>query len=291
MVMRPELWGRGAGRASLAADPAAPRLVVPTPGRPAVHPGHGAASWPAEPRLVFACGRYEGIDQRVVDDAARADAGRRGLHRRLRAGRRRGGGARDRRGGRPAAARRARQPGVAGRGLASPTGCSRARSTPGPSLARPARSPRCCAAATTGRSPAGAGTRRWGAPRRDGPTCSRPCPTAALDAADRRAARGTSRTTAEFHPAAHRLALWTSTAARRLSVGPAAGAGSPRMRAAPPHDRDPTRTDPAMNTLDALDAQTRCAPTSPPSGRATRSRCTSRSSRAAGRASRSSRAW
>ncbi len=45
-------------------------LVVPTPaGRPfgqAV-----AARWSAEPHLVFACGRYEGIDQRVMDDAAR----------------------------------------------------------------------------------------------------------------------------------------------------------------------------------------------------------------------------
>ena len=30
-----------------------------------------AQRWSAEAHLVFACGRYEGIDQRVVEDAAR----------------------------------------------------------------------------------------------------------------------------------------------------------------------------------------------------------------------------
>lgn len=30
-----------------------------------------AQRWSAEKHLVFACGRYEGIDQRVMDDAAR----------------------------------------------------------------------------------------------------------------------------------------------------------------------------------------------------------------------------
>lgn len=45
-------------------------LVVPTPaGRPFTQ--QTAARWGAEAHLVFACGRYEGIDQRVVDDAAR----------------------------------------------------------------------------------------------------------------------------------------------------------------------------------------------------------------------------
>ena len=40
--------------------------------RSAVHPGHGRASGPPSPGLVFACGRYEGIDQRVADWAAEA---------------------------------------------------------------------------------------------------------------------------------------------------------------------------------------------------------------------------
>jgi tRNA (guanine37-N1)-methyltransferase len=46
------------------------RLVVPTPaGRPFSQ--SVAQAWAGEPRLVFACGRYEGIDQRVVEDARR----------------------------------------------------------------------------------------------------------------------------------------------------------------------------------------------------------------------------
>ncbi|MEL4152934.1 tRNA (guanosine(37)-N1)-methyltransferase TrmD [Corynebacterium bovis] len=46
-----------------------PLLIVPTPaGAPFTQ--ETAARWSTEDRLVFACGRYEGIDQRVVDDAA-----------------------------------------------------------------------------------------------------------------------------------------------------------------------------------------------------------------------------
>ena len=45
-------------------------LVVPTPaGR--LFTQADAARWTEETHLVFACGRYEGIDQRVCDDAAR----------------------------------------------------------------------------------------------------------------------------------------------------------------------------------------------------------------------------
>jgi tRNA (guanine37-N1)-methyltransferase len=63
MVMRPEPWG-------LALDAIGPgHLVVPSPaGVPFTQAmAHGLA---AEPHLVFACGRYEGIDQRVLDHAA-----------------------------------------------------------------------------------------------------------------------------------------------------------------------------------------------------------------------------
>ena len=68
MVMRPQVWG-DALDAVCAGEPT-PRLVVPTPaGRPFTQ--RTAAAYAAEPRLVFACGRYEGIDQRVIDDAAR----------------------------------------------------------------------------------------------------------------------------------------------------------------------------------------------------------------------------
>ncbi len=62
MVMRPEPWGR----ALESVRPEGARLVVPTPaGRPFTQAM--AAAYAAEPHLVFACGRYEGIDQRVVD--------------------------------------------------------------------------------------------------------------------------------------------------------------------------------------------------------------------------------
>ena len=68
MVMRPEPWGRALD----AVRPPGTRLVVPTPaGQPFTQAM--AAAWAAEPGLVFACGRYEGIDQRVADWAA--DAG------------------------------------------------------------------------------------------------------------------------------------------------------------------------------------------------------------------------
>jgi tRNA (guanine37-N1)-methyltransferase len=66
MVMKPNVWGDALDELC-AGEP--PRLVVPTPaGRPFTQAM--AYEYAAEPRLVFACGRYEGIDQRVIDDAA-----------------------------------------------------------------------------------------------------------------------------------------------------------------------------------------------------------------------------
>lgn len=50
-------------------DPAAPLLIVPTPaGAPFTQAD--ARAWSNEDHIVFACGRYEGIDQRVFVDAA-----------------------------------------------------------------------------------------------------------------------------------------------------------------------------------------------------------------------------
>jgi tRNA (guanine37-N1)-methyltransferase len=69
MVMRPQVWGEALD-AVLAADDRPPRLVVPTPaGRPFTQAT--AQQWAADERLLFACGRYEGIDERVVSDARR----------------------------------------------------------------------------------------------------------------------------------------------------------------------------------------------------------------------------
>jgi tRNA (guanine37-N1)-methyltransferase len=67
MVMRPDVWGAALDEV-LAGEPP-PRLVVPSPaGQPFTQ--QLATELAAQPRLVFACGRYEGIDQRVIDDAA-----------------------------------------------------------------------------------------------------------------------------------------------------------------------------------------------------------------------------
>lgn len=68
MVMRPEPWGEAFDEL-VPADGPVPRLVVPGPaGRPLTQ--SLAADLAAEPWLLFGCGRYEGIDQRVFDEAA-----------------------------------------------------------------------------------------------------------------------------------------------------------------------------------------------------------------------------
>jgi tRNA (guanine37-N1)-methyltransferase len=91
MVMKPDVWGDaldeiipppldaasssssgtppGTASGALSGAPSGPaaRLIVPTPsGVPFTQ--DLAARYAAEPRLVFACGRYEGIDGRVVDE-------------------------------------------------------------------------------------------------------------------------------------------------------------------------------------------------------------------------------
>lgn len=70
MVMTPEPWGRALDHLLATGDEAQrPRLVVPTPsGRPFTQAD--AVRYAAEPWLVFACGRYEGIDARVVEEYA-----------------------------------------------------------------------------------------------------------------------------------------------------------------------------------------------------------------------------
>lgn len=66
MVMRPEPWGEALD----AVLPDGGLLVVPSPaGIPFAQAR--ARELAGEPHLVFACGRYEGIDERVFEDAAR----------------------------------------------------------------------------------------------------------------------------------------------------------------------------------------------------------------------------
>ena len=102
----------------------------PLAGGRAVHAGRGARSWPREPWLVFACGRYEGIDERVRRGRGDADAGRAA---RLGDYVLNGGEVAalvDRRGGGPAAARRPRQRRSASPRRATRTVCWSTRSTP-----------------------------------------------------------------------------------------------------------------------------------------------------------------
>jgi tRNA (guanine37-N1)-methyltransferase len=66
MVMKPDVWGEALD-AILADGPGATTLVVPTPsGIPFTQ--DLAARYAGQSRLVFACGRYEGIDGRVVEE-------------------------------------------------------------------------------------------------------------------------------------------------------------------------------------------------------------------------------
>lgn len=81
MVMKPEPWGEALD--SILANPAPDDALVPTPaildgGPVIIFPSPAgvlftqsmAHDFSAEPHLVFGCGRYEGIDERVIDYAA-----------------------------------------------------------------------------------------------------------------------------------------------------------------------------------------------------------------------------
>ncbi|MCX8561327.1 tRNA (guanosine(37)-N1)-methyltransferase TrmD [Mycolicibacterium mucogenicum] len=66
MVMKAPIWGAALDEICTPETV----LVVPTPAGRLFTQEH-AHRWTTEKHLVFACGRYEGIDQRVADDAAR----------------------------------------------------------------------------------------------------------------------------------------------------------------------------------------------------------------------------
>ncbi len=67
MVMKPEPWGEALDEVTAAAD-AEPLLLVPTPSGERLTQ-QMAEELSREQWLVFACGRYEGIDQRVMEHA------------------------------------------------------------------------------------------------------------------------------------------------------------------------------------------------------------------------------
>jgi tRNA (guanine37-N1)-methyltransferase len=72
MVMRPEPWGEALDHVLADPPPEAPggvpHLIVPGPGG-APFTQAMARELAAEPWVAFACGRYEGIDERVYDEA------------------------------------------------------------------------------------------------------------------------------------------------------------------------------------------------------------------------------
>jgi tRNA (guanine37-N1)-methyltransferase len=73
MVMKPEPWGEALDSLvpTSSTDEERPTLLVPTPsGVPFTQ--RIARELTTVPHLVIACGRYEGIDQRVIDEAATA---------------------------------------------------------------------------------------------------------------------------------------------------------------------------------------------------------------------------
>nr|WP_109474745.1 tRNA (guanosine(37)-N1)-methyltransferase TrmD [Ornithinimicrobium cavernae] len=67
MVMKPEPWGEALDQ--LTAGDTVPHLIVPGPGG-TPFTQQTARDLAQEPWLAFACGRYEGIDERVYEEAA-----------------------------------------------------------------------------------------------------------------------------------------------------------------------------------------------------------------------------
>ena len=149
MVMKPEPWGQALDAVRRNATgrraDAGPRLIVPDALWPSVHPGIGRR---AGRRTVAGVSRAAGTRASTAGSSMPQPSviGRRGLARRLRAGRGRGRGARHRRGGGPAAARRSGQRRVGRRRLVRRGRhgriWSRGRSTPSRPDGRPRRSRR-----------------------------------------------------------------------------------------------------------------------------------------------------
>ena len=68
MVMKPEPWGEALAHVLARRPGERPRLLLPSPSG-TVFDQAGARRLADEDWLVFACGRYEGIDERVLDHA------------------------------------------------------------------------------------------------------------------------------------------------------------------------------------------------------------------------------
>lgn len=69
MVMKPEPWGLALDRL-VGLSPTGDPLIIFTSPAGAVFSQRTARSLAGEGHIILCCGRYEGIDQRVIDDAA-----------------------------------------------------------------------------------------------------------------------------------------------------------------------------------------------------------------------------
>lgn len=69
MVMKPEPWGEALDSILGAVASNAPTVIFPSPAGE-VFTQRLAHEFSTESQLIFGCGRYEGIDQRVIDDTA-----------------------------------------------------------------------------------------------------------------------------------------------------------------------------------------------------------------------------
>lgn len=69
MVMKPEPWGEAIDDVLMRSEAADPMLVLPSASGVKFTQGL-AEEWATEQHLVFACGRYEGIDDRVAQEYA-----------------------------------------------------------------------------------------------------------------------------------------------------------------------------------------------------------------------------
>ncbi|WP_022926110.1 tRNA (guanosine(37)-N1)-methyltransferase TrmD [Serinicoccus marinus] len=70
MVMRPEPWGEALDAICTSVPGRTPRIVVPGPGGEVFTQATAERLAEQEDWLVFVCGRYEGIDERVYDEFA-----------------------------------------------------------------------------------------------------------------------------------------------------------------------------------------------------------------------------
>ena len=175
MVMKPEPWGEVLDSilyASEAQNETPPVIIFPSPAGE-LFTQSLAAELAGEHQLVFGCGRYEGIDQRVVDYAATRARVRTHQPRRLRAQRRRGGRHGHDRGHRAADPRCGRQSRKPRRGVPRRTGCWSTRATPSRRSGADSTCPPVLLSGNHGLIARGATSSRSSAPAPSGPTC---CP-------------------------------------------------------------------------------------------------------------------